>query len=98
MGHCPECGFRLTPGSRACPHCGNRNFQMTLRVFWDDCDRCGNGSASQGANDGPCPACSGKGFREYRVTKDARDGSLWCERFDSVLRKFYHAPVFDPIF
>ncbi|MEN6464383.1 MAG: hypothetical protein ABFD62_04300 [Syntrophaceae bacterium] len=63
---------------------------MTVRVFWDDCDRCGTISGPVGAkSESPCPACSGEGFREYRVTKDARNGLLYCERFDSVLLKFY---------
>jgi len=90
MGYCPECGFSIMPDSRSCSHCGNRNFHMTVRVFWDNCDKC---SIDAGLNDSngnsSCPTCSGEGLREYRVMKDARNGLLYYERFDSVLLRFH---------
>lgn len=90
MGHCPECGFKVMPHETACSYCGNREFQMTVRVYWDNCDSC-NPNSGLDAPEGRtfCPACSGEGFRKYRVTKDARSGILYYEGFDAVRQRYY---------
>ena len=90
MGYCPECGFSIMPDSLTCSHCGNREFHMTIRVFWDNCDRCRpDAGLNNSKGDASCLACSGEGVREYRVMKDARSGLLYYERFDSVLQRFH---------
>lgn len=94
MGYCPECGFSINPDSPVCSYCGNRKFHMTVRVFWDNCDKCsadaslGDGNGS-GNGKSSCRTCSGVGFRKYRVLKDARSGLLYYERFDAVLLRYH---------
>ena len=84
MGYCPECGFRVMPDSSMCSHCGNRRFHMTVRVFWDNCDKCSAGAvpgkldkSGNGRGNSSCPACSGEGVRLFREMKDARSGLLY---------------------
>ncbi len=89
MGYCPECGFSIMPDSSMCSHCGNQKFHMTVKVFWDNCDKCSPDAGLENLNGRPsCRTCSGEGYRKYRVLKDARSGLLYCERFDSVLLRY----------
>jgi DNA-directed RNA polymerase subunit RPC12/RpoP len=62
---------------------------MTVRVFWDRCDKCSAAAAPDDLDGGTsCPVCSGEGFRKYRVLKDSRSGLLYYRRFDAVLLRF----------
>lgn len=80
MGYCPECGHRITAGALNCAYCGNRNFFMTMDKYLDHCDVCRGVAGKAGTV--TCKACSGEGFREYRVLKDARTGVVYCDQFD----------------
>lgn len=85
MGYCPECGFKIGPEAYYCSYCGNRNFFMTMEKYLDDCDVCVGAVVQAGSS--ACKACSGKGFREYRVFKDSRTGALHCDQLDNIINR-----------
>lgn len=86
MGYCPECGFRISPVARKCAYCGNTKFYMTVRVFWDECDSCKPVNfAGAGRR---CTECSGKGYRKYRLLKDARTGSVYLDQSARGLQEY----------
>jgi DnaJ-class molecular chaperone len=63
---------------------------MTVRVFWDNCDKCSADAVLDNlSGKSSCPACSGEGFRRFREMKDARNGLLYKFAEDACMGRLF---------